>query len=170
MINAIAAVDLNWGIGNNGNLLTRIPEDMRRFKQLTLNNVVVMGRKTYQSLPFGIPLKDRINIIMTRDRSFRLDQPSALVVRSEDEMLEKIKIFNVDTFIIGGGEIYKQLLYLCDNIYITQIQKRFECDTYMENLNLSRDFKISFATDAMYHNDIGYNFVTYEKKKKRMGF
>lgn len=170
MIKAIAAVDLNWGIGNKGKLLAHIPEDMRRFKQLTLNNIVVMGRKTYDSLPFRQPLKDRINIIMTRDMSFRLDEPSALVVNSEDELIDKISIFNVDTFVIGGGEIYKKLLYLCDTVYITQIQKRFECDTYMENLNLSRDFKISFATDAITYNDISYNFVTYEKKKKRIGF
>ena len=90
----IAAVDKNWGIGNKGSLLVRIPEDMRFFKSKTVGNVVVVGRKTIDTFPGKKPLNDRVNIILTRDENYKCD--GAVVVNSIEELLEKLKEYNSD--------------------------------------------------------------------------
>ena len=103
-MNAIVAVDLNWGIGYNGDLLYRIKEDMKRFKMRTMNNVVVMGRKTFESLPNGKPLKNRMNIILSR-QDVHYDYDNVIVMHSVEEVLDYCK--DKETYCIGRTMIYK---------------------------------------------------------------
>jgi dihydrofolate reductase len=112
MISAIVAVDENWGIGYQGNLLANIPDDLKRFKELTTDNIVVMGKTTWESLPKK-PLPNRVNIVID------YIEQSSCHPNVFFKNLENTKSFinlnsNLNFFIIGGGSIYKQLLSICD--------------------------------------------------------
>lgn len=130
---AIVAIDKLWGIGNNGDLLFRIKEDIKFFKEVTTGKVVVMGRKTLDSLPNGEPLKDRINLIITSDISY--ESHDNIVFGNIDDINEEIKKYDTnDIFIIGGESIYKQFIHRCDTVYVTHNSAVYETDTYMPNL------------------------------------
>ena len=163
MISAIVAVDNNWGIGFNGELLEHIPEDLKYFKDLTTNNIVVMGRKTWDSLPKK-PLPNRLNIVISRfpkevlgDLSIRIDLTEAkirLAMADPDEQW----------FIIGGGQIYKELLPFCDRVYVTKILKDHKnVDTYFPNLDKSPEWEIDTCTDLRTSGNINYAFLTYDR-------
>lgn len=145
MISAIVAVDENWGIGFNGELLEKIPEDMEYFKNITIgnkNNTVVMGRKTKESLPIA-RLPHRKNIVITRNIEDNLDHityaNSGITFMTLEYFLKNKKFIEGtcdNVFIIGGGQIYKELLPFCDRVYVTKIFKEHEnVDTYFPNLD-----------------------------------
>lgn len=133
---AIVAIDQNWAIGNKGKLLFRIPADLRNFKRLTMLNVIVMGRKTLDSLPNGRPLKDRVNLVLTS--SARLESTEILrVFRDLDSLRDKIKTYPNDrVFVIGGESVYRQLLPYCDEVIVTKVPDTApEADTFFPNLD-----------------------------------
>ena len=110
-MNLIAAVDENWAIGKNNQLLVRIPADQKFFREMTTGRVVVMGRKTLESFPNGQPLKNRTNIVLTHNKDYAVKD--AVVVHSMDELHEELKKYDSDdVFVIGGEKIYEQLLIL----------------------------------------------------------
>lgn len=130
---AIVAVDRLWGIGKDGKLLFRIKEDMEFFKKMTTGKVVVMGKKTFDSLPNGEPLKDRINLVITSNKSYK--SHDNVIFGNIDEINEEIKKYNTDdVFIIGGESIYKQFIHECDTVYVTHNYSVYDADTYMPNL------------------------------------
>ena len=119
-MNLIAAVDSNWAIGNRGELLVRIPKDHKNFREMTTGKVVVLGRKTMDTFPQGQPLKNRTNIILSRDESYSVKD--ATVVHSVEELLEEVKKYDSrDVYIIGGESIYAQMVKYCDTAHITKI-------------------------------------------------
>lgn len=124
MISIIAAVSNNGVIGVDNKLPWDLPEDLKRFKELTTGNVVIMGRKTYESI--GKPLPNRINIVITRNKDFFV--PDAIVTNSLESALLKAG-GDKDIFIIGGGEIYKQSMGFADKLYITEVDMEVEGDT-----------------------------------------
>jgi dihydrofolate reductase len=124
MINIIAAMAKNGVIGNKGQLPWKLGEDMRHFVKVTSGFPVVMGRKTFESI--GRPLKDRINIILTRDESYKKD--GCLTLNSIEEVVKEFKDKNL--MVIGGEEIYRQFLPYADRIYLTYIDQDFEGDTF----------------------------------------
>ncbi len=159
----IAAVDKNWGIGNKGSLLVRIPEDMRFFKSKTVGNVVVVGRKTIDTFPGKKPLNDRVNIILTRDENYKCD--GAVVVNSIEELLEKLKEYNSDDiYIIGGESIYNQMIDYCDTAYITYIDYSYESDAFFPNLEEKSDWKMIDESDEYTYFDVEYYHRTYTKR------
>ena len=116
----IVAVDREWNIGNKGGLLFRLPLDMKFFRTTTTEKIVVMGRKTLESFPGGKPLKNRVNIVLSRDRNYSVE--GAQVVADVDELLEAIKPYNTDdVYVIGGEAIYRLLLPCCDTAVITHV-------------------------------------------------
>lgn len=130
---AIVAIDKLWGIGKDGKLLFRIKEDMKFFKKMTTNKVVVMGRKTFESLPNKEPLKDRINLVITSDKSYQ--SHDNVIFGDIDKINEEINKYDTnDIFIIGGASIYKQFIHRCDSVYVTHNINIYEADTYMPNL------------------------------------
>lgn len=144
MISAIVAVDKNWGIGYNGELLAHIPEDLKRFKSLTENNIVVMGRKTWDSLP-NKPLSNRVNYVITRESRPSSADVSFFDMNCIKMEMQKKKDYNY--FIIGGGEIYRQLLPYCDRVYITKIYKDYEnVDTYFPNIENNSEWMLTSAS------------------------
>ena len=152
MINIIVAMSKNRVIGNANTLIWHLPEDLKRFKQLTTGNTIVMGRKTYESI--GRPLPNRRSIIITRDTNYKVD--GCEVVNSLEEALE---LSNNNCFIIGGGEIYRQALDKADRIYLTRINKDFEGDTTFPEIG---DWYESDCQE--FKNDqFEYSFIQYER-------
>ena len=157
MISAIVAVNNDWGIGYNGDLLEHIPEDLKYFKQLTQNHTIIMGKKTWDSLPKK-PLKNRLNIVITNEEH-HLDESTAFI--SFEEAVSRIAHVPDDEewFIIGGGSIYKQLLSLCNRVYVTKIYKSHKnVDTYFPNLDeLDEWVPVSYDL-AQTYKDLTYQF------------
>jgi dihydrofolate reductase len=163
MISAIVAVDNNWGIGYNGELLESIPEDLKNFKALTSGHTVIMGRNTWDSLPKK-PLPQRLNIIISRHT---LPVPEGVLLMSMDEALAEIKKANPneEIFIIGGGSIYQQLLPYCDRVYLTKINKSYDnIDTYFPNLDKANDWTIKPLKDLANYKDFTYQIYQYDRK------
>ena len=165
MISAIVAVDEDWGIGFNGELLEKIPEDMKYFKELTTGNTVVMGRKTWDSLPIK-PLPNRGNFIISRETPLLMENKA---IRMNLDMIKDTMEANKDEnyFIIGGGQIYKELLPLCDRVYVTKIFKSHEnVDTYFPDLDepeMWDTWKVTEQSEVKVYNDIMYQFWTYDR-------
>ena len=165
-MNLIVAVDKNWAIGKDGDLLISIPEDMKFFRDTTMNKVVVMGRKTLESFPGSKPLKDRTNIVLTTDCSYAVE--GAIIVHSLDELkAELTKYENDDIFVIGGGSIYKILLNECKTAYVTYINEYFDADTYFPNLDTMPNWVVNDTAEARYHNGTEFYFRTYTNWNKR---
>lgn len=166
-MNAIVAADMHKGIGKNADLLVHIKNDMKRFKELTEHHVVIMGRKTLESLPGGKPLKNRTNIIMTRNPDYHPE--GCIVVHSIDNIKNEIlgNFNSKDIFVIGGGEIYNLLLPLCDTIYMTYLDKVYNADTFFPSLpNTEWTLENEDISDIFYdeENDVRYNFMTYHRR------
>lgn len=152
MINIIVAMSKNSVIGDSNTLIWHLPEDLKRFRQLTTGNTIVMGRKTYESI--GKPLPNRRSIIITRDPDYSVE--GCEVVNSLEEAL---LLSNSDCFIIGGGEIYRQAIDIADRIYLTLINKEFEGDTSFPEL---KDW-VEISYEDFDNDDFEYSFIQYER-------
>lgn len=162
-MNLIVAVDNNWAIGNKNQLLISIPNDQKHFREETTGKVVVLGRKTLATFPQGLPLKNRTNIILSKDKNFKVKD--ALVVHSVEELLEQLKQYDSeDVYIIGGESIYRQMLPYCDVAHVTKIDYSYEADTYFHNLDADGDWVITADSDEQTYFDIAYEFLRYERK------
>lgn len=163
-MNLIAAVDKNWAIGLNNKLLVSIPEDMKFFRATTMGKIIVMGRKTLESFPNGLPLKNRVNIVLTSDKNYNVK--GAVVVYSMEELLEELKNFkSEDVFVVGGESIYRQLLDLCDVAHITKIDYEYEADSYFPNLDEKEEWVLTGESEEQTYFDLEFYFKKYEKKK-----
>lgn len=165
MISAIVAVDNNWGIGFNGDLLEHIPEDLEYFKQLTTGNIIIMGRKTWESLPKK-PLPKRRNLVITSnpDNYNNTNEVNFFTLSQIKVSLLKDKDKNLNFFVIGGGQIYKELLPICDRVYVTKIFKdHANVDTYFPNIELMDNWKCIEQSEIKQYNDISYQFKTYSR-------
>ena len=164
IMNLIVAADKNWGIGKDNKLLVSIPSDMKFFRQETMGKVVVMGRKTLESFPNGLPLKNRTNVVLTSDKNYQVKD--AVIVHSIDEVLEELKKFDDDEiYVIGGGKVYEELLPYCDVAHVTKIDFAFEADTHFPNLDEDSEWEITAASDEQTYFDLEYTFVKYERKE-----
>ena len=132
-MNLIVNVDSNWAIGYRGKLLVSIPEDMKFFRSETTGKVVVLGRKTLDTFPGGQPLKNRTNIILTRNPNYQVK--GAIICHSVEEVLEELKKYNSeDVYIIGGDSIYKEFLPYCDVAHVTRTDHVYDADAWFPNL------------------------------------
>lgn len=162
-MNLIVAVDKNWAIGKDNKLLVSIPQDMKFFRETTMGKVVVMGRKTLESFPGGQPLKKRTNIVLTRDKNYKVKD--AIVVHSVEELLEELKNYDEkEIYVIGGESIYRVLLPYCKVAHVTKIDHAYEADTYFPNLDDMEDWEVTGVSEEQTYFDLEYEFVRYEKK------
>ena len=162
-MNLVVAVDENWAIGNKNQLLVRIPNDHKMFRELTTGKVVVLGRKTLETFPQGQPLKNRTNIILSTDPNYQVKD--AIVVHSIEELLETLKNYDdEDIYIIGGDSVYKQMLPYCNVAHVTKIDHAYEADRYFPNLDKDPEWVITADSDEQYYFDLTYQFVKYERK------
>lgn len=160
-MNLIAAVDKNWGIGLKNQLLVRIPEDMKRFRQITIGKVVVMGRKTLESFPGGQPLNNRTNIVLTTDKNYQVK--GAIIVHDMEELFAELQQYqSEDIFVIGGESIYRQLLEQCDTAYITKIDYEYQADVWFPNLDELEQWELTEESEEQTYFDLEYYFLKYQ--------
>ncbi|MBQ9489485.1 MAG: dihydrofolate reductase [Lachnospiraceae bacterium] len=161
-MNLIVAVDNNWAIGNKNKLLVSIPNDMKHFREETTGKVVVLGRKTLETFPQGQPLKNRTNIILTKNKNFKVKD--AIVAHSLEELLDELRNYeDEDVYVIGGDSVYKQLLPYCRVAHVTKVDHEYEADTYFPNLDRDPEWQITAESDEQTYFDLPYQFLKYER-------
>ena len=169
MINIVAAIGKNRELGAKNKLLWHIPEDMERFKRLTTGKVVVMGRKTYESIPEKFrPLPNRINIVVTRDlnyftrdENYQINNKNVFVSHSIEDAITKAKEFNKEIFIIGGAQIYKESLKYADKLYLTLVDKEYpEADVFFPDYS---EFKIKTSEENHLSGNLKFKFIELVK-------
>lgn len=161
----IVAVDSRWAIGNKGQLLVSIPADLRRFRDITTGKTVILGRKTLDTFPSGRPLKNRRNIVLTRDKSYKI--PDAEVVNDLNSLFDIIKgTDSDDIYVIGGSSVYLQLLPYCDVAYVTKIDYRYEADAFLPNLDEDPEWECVEESEEQTYYDLIYTYCRYEKRSR----
>jgi len=158
-ISLIVAMGTNRVIGRDNHLPWHMPADMRRFREITLGKAVVMGRETYDSI--GKPLRQRRNIVLTRDRAYTAE--GCIIAYSIGEALEAAG--EGEIMVIGGGQVYAQMLPLADRIYLTLIDAEFEGDSYFPRIDTGEWREVSrdlYAADA--DNPYNFAFITLERR------
>lgn len=156
----IAAVSINNVIGNNNKLIWKLSNDLKRFKNLTTNHSVIMGRKTFESLPN--PLPDRDNIVITRDTNY--SKPNIQVCSSIEDAINLTKT-DTQPFIIGGGQIYTQTINIVDKIELTRVHEEFDGDAYFPEIPLDIFELINEENyNSDLENEFDYSYLTYKKR------
>ena len=163
-MNAIVAVDNNWAIGCKNSLLVRIPADHKNFRQETTGKVVVLGRKTLETFPQGMPLPNRINIILSTNPDYQVK--GAVVVHSREELdAELAKYPTEDVYVIGGESVYRMMPAECDVVHVTKIDHDYEADAYFPNLDQDSAWEITAESEEQTYFDLPYYFLKYERKR-----
>ncbi|MCQ2492355.1 MAG: dihydrofolate reductase [Lachnospiraceae bacterium] len=159
----IVCADKNWGIGKKNQLLVSIPSDMKFFRTTTTGHVVVMGRKTLESFPNGMPLPKRTNIVLTKNKDY--NGHGAIVVGSKEELLEELSNYESDDiYIIGGESIYRMMLPYCDTAYVTRLDYAYDADTYFPDLDADDEWYLAVEGEEETYFDIEFYFNTYRRK------
>ena len=153
---AIVAVSQSWGIGKGGDLLFRLPSDLRRFKAMTTGHTVIMGRKTLDSLPGGKGLPHRRNLVLSRQSDFAPDR--AEVIHSVEDIL---KTAEDEAFVIGGQQVYEQLLPYCARVYVTKVLSDPEADAFFPDLDKLPEWKVASAGEMLTENGLSFQYVEY---------
>ncbi len=159
MVKLIVATDNKGGIGKDNQLLWHLPNDLKRFKFITNNHVVIMGRKTFESI--GRVLPNRTNVVITRNKDLVFD--GCVMCSSLEEAMERYAA--EDVFIIGGGEIYKQALPFADKVYLTKVDTELEADTFFPELN-EKEWELVLLERHLKDDKHPYNytFIDYQKR------
>ncbi|MBM6675234.1 dihydrofolate reductase [Olsenella uli] len=161
-LSAIVAVCDDWGIGLDGGMVVENREDMRHFVACTTGHPVIMGRRTLESFPGGRPLRNRRNVVLTRDASF---SPEGVeVVRSVDEALAAVADED-EAWVIGGGQVYKQLLPRCERAVVTRNHCVRPCDAYFPDLDADPSWHVGETrAGGVTDEGVAFDFVTYERR------
>lgn len=158
----IVNVDKNWAIGKDGKLLFHFSRDMKFFKEHTTGAIVVMGRKTLDSLPGGRPLPDRRNIVLSRDPGFTRE--GVTVCSNGGELAELLRGVGEDIYVIGGESLYRDLLPFCDTAYVTKVDAAADgADAHMVDLDRSDHWSIAEESETFEEKGIKFRFVTYKR-------
>ena len=157
-LSIIACIGKNLELGKGNDLVFHIKDDMKYFKEVTLNHIVVMGRKTFESLP-GL-LKDRKNVVITKSNK---EFPEGVETYSSiEEFMEKYKDYQDEIFVIGGASIYKQFLDYCDKLYLTEVDKEMDADVYFPEFDKNNYNKEIVKSGE--DKTLKYNFTIYRRK------
>ncbi|MCI8638671.1 MAG: dihydrofolate reductase [Coprococcus sp.] len=161
-MNLIVAVDKNWAIGKDNKIMWSIPADTRFFRDTTEGNVIIVGRKTLESFPQGQPLKNRTNIVVTRNPKYQVK--NAVVVHSIAEAVEESRKYAKEVYVAGGGKIYQEMLSYCDTALVTKIDHAYEADTYFPNLDEDPKWELYEKSEEQTCFDLEYVFSKYRRK------
>ena len=162
-MNAIVAVDANWGIGRGNELLFTLRGDLKRFREITTGGTILLGRKTLETFPGGRPLPRRRNVVLTKSH---LEVEGATVVHTIDELLDAVKDEDPESvFVVGGGTVYTALLPHCKRVYMTRVNATAgDPDTYFPNLDKLPGWEVEKESEPLEENGITYRFVDYINK------
>lgn len=159
---AIVAVDKNWAIGKDNDLLAHLPGDLKFFKDKTLGKTIVMGRQTLESFPGGKPLPGRTNIVLTSNQDY---PASCEICCSEDEVFKCVsKQDEEDVFIVGGEQVYRRFLGRCNLVYVTKIDKAFPADRHFPNLDENPEWELVSESEPKTENGLTYRFCKYKRR------
>ncbi|MCD8212435.1 MAG: dihydrofolate reductase [Oscillospiraceae bacterium] len=159
-MNLIVAVDQNWAIGKGGDQLTYIKDDLKRFQSLTTGGTIILGRRTLDTFPGGRPLKNRRNLILSRDPDFRAE--GAQVYHDLDSLLADAP---EDAFVVGGASIYRQLLDCCDTAYVTYILAGYDgADAWFPDLDSRPEWKLA-EEEGPFTDEVSYTYRTYKAER-----
>lgn len=159
----IAAADRHWAIGNQGKLLVSIPQDQKRFRDETIGGAIIMGRKTFESLPGKQPLYGRMNVILTNNKDYKVK--NAVVCHSVEEALSAVKeIPDERVSVIGGESIYRQFLPYCTEADVTWIDFTYAADTFLPKLEEKDGWKLVSESDEQTYFDICYTYRLYRRE------
>ena len=163
MISIIVAIAKDNVIGKDNKLLWHISEDLKRFKKITTGKKMIMGRKTFESLPGVLP--NREHIILTRDKNFKVDSDMVKIVYDLNSLIKEYSTSEEEIFVIGGAEIYKQLLPYAKKLYLTKIEETFEGDTHFPEINFE-EFKVDYESEQFVDekNGLHYKFIDLQVK------
>lgn len=163
MLSISVAVCNNNIIGGDNKLLWHIPDDLKRFKENTMGKTMIMGRKTFESLPGILP--GRTHVVLTRDKSFKVDSENVIIIHSLEEILSTYSNTEEEVFIIGGGQLYKSTIDHCQKIYLTTVNKDFEGDTYFPDINYD-EWDILYSSEEKINpkDDIPFKFIDLTRK------
>ena len=163
MLSIIVAKASNNIIGGDNKLLWHISQDLKRFKEITSGHTIIMGRKTFESLPKVLP--NRHHIVITRDKNFKVDSPSVEIVNDINTVINKYENSSEEVFIIGGGEIYKFLLPNTKKLYLTRVYKYFDGDTKFPEINLD-DWTIDNQSEILTNeaDNLKFDFINLIRK------
>lgn len=156
----IVCVSENYGIGNKGGLLFSLPPDMKFFRETTLGKIVVMGRGTLDSFPGGKALKNRTNVVLTRDKDF--SRENTVIFNSKEEALDYLEQFDSnDVYIIGGAQIYEMFRNECDEALVTKVKKTVECDAFFFDIDSDKSWSLESESECMEHEGTLFTFCKY---------
>ena len=162
MFSIIAAVSSNNVIGGNNQLLWHISEDLKRFKNITTNHTIIMGRKTFESFPK--PLPNRHHVILTRDTDYKINSEQVTVVNDVETVMKMYENSGSEIFIIGGGEIYNLFLPYCNKLYLTKINENFEGDTYFPEIDYNKWIVTESSEEKIDpKNNLSYQFINLSR-------
>jgi len=162
-MNLIVAVTNDYAIGKGNDLLFHLPKDLQYFKEKTINKIVVMGHKTYNSLPKK-PLPKRINIVLSSKSNF--EGEGVINVHSIEELLKTIKNYNDDdVFICGGASLYNLLMDYCKTAYVTKIDKVVSADTFIDNIEKKGNWEKISESETFRDGNVSYKFEVYKNNK-----
>ena len=159
MIKAIVHADKKWGIGKGNDMMFSLPKDMKFFRETTSGHTVVMGGNTLRSFPNQKPLKNRINIVLSRGQV----RDDCVIVRSYDELKNELKKReNEEIYVIGGGEVYKELLPYCDEVLVTKVDAVGGAEVFFPNLDQDPNFVCVYESETIEDNGYTIRFTTYK--------
>lgn len=162
-MNCIVAVDQNWGIGKDNDLLVHLPGDLKYYKEKTINKVIVIGRKTLESFPGSKPLPKRINLVLTQNPEYKND--ACTVCCGLDNLESEMKKYKDEDIYISGGEmIYELFAKKCENVYVTKIFDAFDAEKHFPNMDEDENYHITWKSEIFEENNTKYQFVKYERK------
>lgn len=160
----IAAADKNWGIGRDGELLVKIPEDQKFFRDETKGKVIILGHRTLLTFPNGLALKGRDNIILSHDRQLRVKD--AAVVHSVDEARSLVSdLPDTDVYVVGGASIYRQFLPYCTAADITRVDYSYDADAFMPDLDADPEWEKVRESEERTYFDVTFHYVRYERRR-----
>ena len=165
MISIIAAIDRNWGIGCKGDLLCKLPADLKRFREITIGHPIIMGLKTFESLPHILP--ERHHFVLTRDQGYMVSDSRVTIIHSLEDFL--VSLDNTEEyFVIGGGDIYRQSLPYAKRLYLTILDEIFIADTFFPNLaqsGMPAEWVITRQQTGVVDskNPVAHQFVIFER-------
>ena len=167
---AIVAVDENWGIGHEGRLLIRIPADQKNFREKTMGGAVILGRKTLETFPQGVPLAGRTNIILTRNPDFSVRGENAVIVHDEEQLDEALDalaaegISEENLWVIGGESVYRLLLPRCSEAIVSRIERTYQADAFFPDLEKDPDWELSWEGEEQVYFDTTWHLEQWTRK------
>lgn len=164
MIRAIVHADKEWGIGKGNGMMFSLPKDMKFFRETTMNHVVVMGGNTLRSFPNAKPLKNRVNIVLSRGQV----RDDCVIVHSYEELFKAMKDHEKEEiYVIGGGEVYRELLPYCEEVLVTKVDAVGGAEVFFPNLDENPDFQCVDEGEPVDDNGLTIRFTRYKNLKTR---